>query len=132
MTQNPVRIASWLLVTTMLAPAATLGAEQGKGLTRFATVPLGAEFTGLFITDNGDLFYNAQHPADSNAAPNNRATIGALVGVNMDELPASFEPVKVPETAAEKQDFLTAVGEYQAIAREGDFAETVSGGSAAS
>jgi uncharacterized protein len=128
MTPNPARIARWLLVTTMLAPAATLAAEPGQGLTRFATVPLGAEFTGLFITDNGDLFYNAQHPADSNAAPNNRATIGTLARVNMNELPATFAPVKVPETDQEKQRFLTAVGEYQAIAREGDFADTIKGG----
>lgn len=128
MTQSRFRIAPWLLMTTMLVPTVTFAAEEGKGLTRFATVPLGAEITGLYITDNGDLFYNAQHPADSNAAPNNRATIGALVGVNMNELPATFEPVKVPETAEEKQSFLTALGEYQAVAQEGDFTDTVPGG----
>jgi len=128
MTRYLLRIAGWLLVTTMLAPAVSLAADQGKGLTRFATVPLGAEITGLLITDDGDLFFNAQHPADSNEAPNNRATIGALAGVNMNELPASFEPVKVPESAEEKQGFLTALGSYEAIAHEGDFADTVKGG----
>lgn len=91
-------------------------------------MPLGAEITGLYITDNGDLFYNAQHPADSNAEPNNRATLGALVGVNLHELPTDFEPIKVPETDDEKQGFLNALGEYQAIAREGDFEDMIPGG----
>lgn len=27
-------------------------------LTRIATVPLGAEVTGIFLTDEGDLFFN--------------------------------------------------------------------------
>jgi hypothetical protein len=35
MTPNPVRIARWLLVTTMLVPAATFAAEPSQGLTRW-------------------------------------------------------------------------------------------------
>ena len=37
-------------------------------LTRLATVPSGAEVTGLFLTDNGDGLFNVQHPADTNVA----------------------------------------------------------------
>ena len=112
----------------LLGTAACTTVQQEPGLVRFATVPLGAEITGMYITDNGDLFYNAQHPADSNAEPNNRAAIGALVGVDMRALPASFEPIGVPEAAEEKQGFLNAVGEFQVIAREGEQADTVPGG----
>ncbi|MEO1016361.1 MAG: alkaline phosphatase PhoX [Pseudomonadota bacterium] len=118
-----------LLTGTALAGATpVLAQEVTPGLKRFATVPLGAEFTGLYITDAGDLFYNAQHPADSNAEPNNLAAVGVLTGVDMTNLPTDFESVKVPETDEEKQGFLTAVGTYQPLFREGDFADTVAGG----
>jgi secreted PhoX family phosphatase len=81
----------------MLAPAGTFAAEETNGVIRFATVPLRAEVTGLYITENGDLFYKAQHPAHSNMEPNDLATVGVLEGVNMYELKREFEPVKVPE-----------------------------------
>lgn len=128
MTPRTIGIARCLLVTTMLAPVAAFAAEETKALVRFATVPLGAEFTGLYITDNGDLFYNAQHPADSNMAPNNLATVGVLEGVNMHELAGDLEAVKVPETPEEKQSFLNALGEYKALFREGDFEGQIPGG----
>ena len=37
------------------------------GLTRLATVPTGAEVTGAFLSDEGDLFFNVQHPSDANS-----------------------------------------------------------------
>ena len=33
-------------------------------LTRLATVPVGAEITGMFLSDNDELFFNVQHPCD--------------------------------------------------------------------
>jgi secreted PhoX family phosphatase len=114
-----------LLATTALT-ASPLAAQEG--LTRFATVPLGAEITGIYVTQAGDLFFNAQHPADSNMEPYNRAMIGVVTGLDINELPASFEAVKVPETDAEKQSITTALGSYQVIAKEGDFDKAVPGG----
>ena len=118
-------LSAALLTTTILTTGAALAAEQTAGLTRFATVPLDAEFTGLYITEAGDLFYNAQHPADSNKKPYDKATVGALVGVDMHNLPMIFPDVKVPETDDEKQGFTSALGSYQIIAQEGD--EAVNG-----
>ncbi|MGI9499602.1 MAG: alkaline phosphatase PhoX [Geminicoccaceae bacterium] len=113
-------ISAALLATTVMTAQPTHGAEQTPGLTRFATVPLDAEITGLYITASGDLFYNAQHPADSNKKPYDKATIGALVGVDWHNLPMVFPDVKVPETDDEKQSFSSALGQYQILAQEGD------------
>ena len=117
-----------IMGAALLSTAACTTSQLEPGLVRVATVPLGAEITGMYITDNGDLFYNAQHPADSNAEPNNRAAIGAVAGVDMRALPASIEPIGVPKTAEEKQGFSNAFGEYQVIAREGDFEDIMPGG----
>jgi len=89
-------------------------------LKRFATVPTGAEVTGMFITEAGDFFYNAQHPSDTNVYPANLATVGVLTGQNMKTLPADFVAMGVPSTLEEKQSFKTAVGSYQMIAQEGN------------
>ena len=46
---------------------------SGK-LTRLATVPAGAEVTGAFLSDEGDLFFNVQHPGEEiySSWPQNR------------------------------------------------------------
>jgi secreted PhoX family phosphatase len=119
------RYGSALLATSMLLPAAQ--AAEGD-LTRFATVPVGAEITGLFITPAGDLFFNSQHPADTNAAPYNRAIVGVVSGLNIKELPADVEAIAVPETDEEKQSIRTALGEYQILAQENDFEKQIPGG----
>ena len=93
---------------------------EGGELTRLASVPSGAEITGIYLSEGGDLFFNAQHPSDANAAPFDRASIGVLVGVDVNDLPTSFKPSPVPRTAEERQQVLTALGEYQVIAQEAD------------
>lgn len=89
---------------------------------RLATLPLGAEFTGLELTTEGHLFFNVQHPADSNAAPFNRATVGGIVDADINRLDRFFTPVTVPTGRDEKQTVRTAVGDYQIIGQEGQFA----------
>lgn len=97
--------------------------SDGK-LTRVATIPLGSELTGLEFTDEGDLFFNVQHPSDSNTEMDgdgvvyNRASVGALV--NIGEASTSVTDVPVPATTAEKQTVQTSVGRYQTILQEGD------------
>jgi uncharacterized protein len=49
-------LAAALLVTTVLTPGVAAAQDE---LIRFATVPLGAEITGLYVTPGGDLFFNA-------------------------------------------------------------------------
>ena len=100
-------------------------------LTRIATVPAGAEVTGLFLSDAGDLFFNVQHPSDANTqveAVNNKAfnagTIGVLRGVNFNDLPGNIVDSPVPVTEMERQTVVSAVGEYQILGQTNDvFAE---------
>lgn len=100
--------------------SALLGVSNSDPLKRFATVPLGAEVTGMYIAETGDFFYNAQHPSDSNVYPGNRATIGVLVGQDMNSLAVDFTPLALPVSGSDKQAYMTAVGTYQPIAAEGD------------
>ncbi|MFT5593075.1 MAG: secreted PhoX family phosphatase [Oceanicoccus sp.] len=101
------------------------------GLTRLATVPAGAEVTGAYLTEDGDLFFNVQHPSDANEASDkngkvfNKGTIGVLKGVNMNMLPKNLVSSPVPKTDQERQTVMSAYGEYQVIAQTGD---TFSGG----
>ncbi len=63
-------------------------------LKRFATVPLGAEVTGLRITDDGTIFFNVQHPSPRAIYPYNRGVVGVVVGLTAND---DFEPVPVPQ-----------------------------------
>ncbi|QGX39177.1 PhoX family protein [Permianibacter aggregans] len=89
-------------------------------LTRLATVPLGAEITGLFKTDNGELFFNVQHPSDSLPAPENDAAVGIWKGLDLDALNPRITDLSVPTTTAEKQMVRVVDGEYQVLGRAGD------------
>ena len=101
--------------------------SDGQDLTaapkmiRLATTPEGSELTGMFKTDNGEFFFNIQHPESS--LPNNEglAAVGAWVGVDVDTLDPRMESVAVPEAgSAEAQTTQVALGEYQVLGREGD------------
>lgn len=89
-------------------------------LTRLATVPLGAEITGLFKTDNGEMFFNVQHPSDSLPAPENNAAVGIWKGLDLDSLNPRIADLSVPATTAEKQMVRVVGGEYQVLGRAGD------------
>ena len=96
------------------------------GLTRLATVPTGAEVTGAFLSDEGDLFFNVQHPSDANSETDrngavfNRGTVGVLKGVNFNNLPTSVVDSPVPITELERQTVMSALGEYQVIGQTND------------
>lgn len=98
----------------------------GGSLTRLATVPLGAEVTGAYVTENGDLFFNVQHPdnsnteADTNGIVFDHGTVGVLKGVNINQLPQNLISVGVPQSDWEKQTVQVAYGEYQVIAQTTD------------
>ena len=73
-------------------------------LTRLATVPTGAEVTGAFITEEGDLFFNVQHPSSSNTQADtdgkvfNKGTVGVLAGMNFNNLPETLISSPVPSS----------------------------------
>ncbi len=95
----------------------------GATLNRFATTVAGAEITGVFVTQDGQLFFNVQHPSETAQERYQPGAIGAVAGVDMHRLPADFESVQPPESPAEY--VTTAAGEYQILATSND--ETESG-----
>ena len=89
-------------------------------LTRLATLPLGSEVTGLFKTDNGEMFFNVQHPSDTLPAPQNNAAVGIWTGLDLDNLNPRLADISVPATDAEKQMVRVVQGQYQVLGRAGD------------
>lgn len=105
----------------------TNGSDGSAGkLTRLATVPTGAEVTGIFLSQEGDLFFNAQHPSDSNTVTNaagktfHTGTVGVLAGVNFNNLPETLIDSPVPVSDAERQTVMSAYGQYQVLGQTGD------------
>lgn len=86
-------------------------------LKRFATVPLGAEVTGPYITAQGTLIFSNQHPDDTNTEPFNKGTVVVINGFNANT--DDFEPLAVPEGDA-KLTVNVAAGTVQVLARSGD------------
>jgi len=97
-----------------------------EGLTRLGTVPLGAEVTGAFITEEGDLFFNVQHPDSSNDVADqdgrtfHTGTVGVVTGLNINQLPKNVISVQVPRTEEEQETVQLAAGEYQVLGQTGD------------
>lgn len=90
-------------------------------LTRIATVPVGAEITGIFKTDNGELFFNVQHPDDSLPSPENNAAVGAWNGLDFDNLDSNLTSLSVPASGSDESKVIRVIaGNYQAIGRSGD------------
>lgn len=94
------------------------GSAKPERLARFATVPLGAEITGLEVSPNGDLFFNVQHPDDSNIEPYNLATIGVVEGLDINALPEDFTALELPASMAQKQAVRVAAGDYEILGQE--------------
>lgn len=116
-------------------PAGNDGLDGAPGpgtglLTRIATVPAGAEVTGIFLTEDGDLFFNAQHPAgsnietDSNAVAYNTGTVGVIEGISFNHLPKTLISLPVPKSDYERQTVQTAYGQYKVL---GQTASTLNG-----
>jgi secreted PhoX family phosphatase len=99
---------------------------MAAGLVRLGTVPLGAEVTGAFVTEGGDLFFNVQHPSDSNTQLDENGktfhtgTVGVVTGVNVNRLPKNLISVPVPKTDLERETVQLAYGEYQVLGQTGD------------
>lgn len=90
-------------------------------MTRIATVPLGAEITGIFKTDNGELFFNVQHPDDSLPAPQNMAAVGVWNGLDFDNLDPMLEDLSVPTSDSDDAKTIRVIaGSYQVLGRAED------------
>ncbi|WP_053979532.1 alkaline phosphatase PhoX [Marinagarivorans algicola] len=101
--------------------------EDGKGkvLTRLATAPLGAEFTGMYLNTDGTFFLNVQHPnsandiADNTGKVFNKGTVGVIVGANFNNL-GKIAELAAPITESDKEVVLSAVGQYQILSQQND------------
>lgn len=90
-------------------------------LIRLATTPAGSELTGMFKTDNGEFFFNIQHPSDTLPGDESKAAVGAWVGVDVDTISTKMTPVAVPTPGTpDAQTTKTAAGSYQVLGRAGD------------
>jgi secreted PhoX family phosphatase len=89
---------------------------DGKEMLRFATLPTGAEVTGVFVTKNGDLMFSVQHPSAMSAHPFNRGTVVIINEFNTKD---SFVSVS-PPTGDATHTLTLAAGKYQVIARVGE------------
>lgn len=89
---------------------------NGSELKRFASVPAGAEVTGLRVEANGTVFMNVQHPSPMNIYPYNRGVIGVVAGYVAGD---DFTAIEAPsgDTAHE---VAVASGDYQVIVRVGE------------
>ena len=116
-----------VLIAALFSSALSSGAVSA-GQTRVATVPVGAEITGMYITEDGDFFMNIQHPSTAITGPYNKATVGVVVDANFNVLPGKFISTPAPSSDYAKQTVKTALGEYQVLAQQGDFADKIPGG----
>jgi len=89
---------------------------DGSELKRFATVPAGAEVTGLRVEKDGTVFMNVQHPDGNNFYPYNRGIVGVINGFKAGD---EFTPIPVPE-GDDMHRVVVAAGEYQPLGRVGE------------
>ncbi|WP_435332876.1 alkaline phosphatase PhoX [Haloarchaeobius sp. TZWWS8] len=87
---------------------------------RVATTVAGAEFTGLFLTDDGTLFCNVAHPDGGNAPPYDRGGIGVFEGVDVRSLPTDFDSLPPTWTSIGRRTFRTKFGTHRVLANGGD------------
>jgi len=64
--------------------------QEGATLNRFATTIIGAEITGMFITEDGRFFFNVQHPDANLDGEDEPGILGAVTGVDMNPAPQGF------------------------------------------
>lgn len=102
------------LLSAILATTAMTAPAVAEDLTRLGAVTIGGEVTGLFL-QNGDLFFNVQHPADDTGNEWAKATVGVVANANF-----GADALPVPEGDAMKM-VTTSMGDYQILVQEGDF-----------
>lgn len=117
-----MKLTSRLLCTSILTAAAFSTASAFAGeptLTRIATMPTGAEVTGLSTNGLGELFLNAQHPGGSNYMKEGKipAFIGYVAGFDA----RTFKGASMPMPAdGERGKVNVTGGTYVTFARAGE------------
>lgn len=108
-------------------PAGAAGADGADAtvaprLTRLLTTPKGAEVTGLYKTDNGEVFVNVQHPSSSLPGDEAKAAVGVIEGIDFDNLDPRLAELPVPaaDSAEQLSVQVAAPGSYKVLGRAGD------------
>lgn len=95
------------------------------GLTRLAQAPIKAEFTGMYLNDDGTFFINVQHPSTSNTTADaqghtfDKGTVGVVTGADFNSL-GKVAALDLAITDADKEVVSTAVGSYQVLLQQKD------------
>ncbi|MBD2860071.1 DUF839 domain-containing protein [Spongiibacter sp. KMU-158] len=75
----------------------------------------------MYVTDNGEMFFNIQHPSSSLPGDEAKAAVGAWTGVDVDSIDPRQESITVPDhTSADAQTTRVVSGSYQVLGRSGD------------
>jgi len=109
--------AFYLLGISALALGVTATAHAEQALVRIATMPAGAEVTGLSTNAVGDLFLNAQHPGGKNAFKGEAspALVGYIFGFKGGKTPNMAIPAE-----SDRGKVNVAAGEYVLFGKAGD------------
>ncbi|ELY50870.1 hypothetical protein C492_21872 [Natronococcus jeotgali DSM 18795] len=96
-------------------------------ITRFSTTARGAEVTGPFVFETGELLYSLQAPSEDNPEPFDRGGVGVFddFQFTFNGKTDEFEDLEPPRTTEKQGKVLSAAGEYRLLVREG---EPINGG----
>lgn len=116
MTQSHLKKTHLLCSVAILLTVPLASLAQERSLVRIATMPDGAEVTGLSTNAEGDLFLNAQHPGGKNTFRDDAppALIGYIAGFDASAPGMDLPPV------AERATVGVASGDYVTFAKAGD------------
>ena len=97
-------------------------------IDRFSTTAMGAEVTGPFVFETGELLYSLQSPSDDNLEPFDRGGVGVFddFRFTFNGKNDEFEALEPPRTDREERQVLSAAGDYRLLAQAGD---PINGGS---
>lgn len=100
----------------------TPGAPRITGdIKRLATTARGAEVTGPFVFENGEVLFSLQHPSRDNPAPYDTAAVGVLAGHQFTFNGRNdFSELEAPRTNERQGTVQVAGGEYDILVQEGD------------
>ncbi|WP_435195887.1 alkaline phosphatase PhoX [Natronomonas sp. EA1] len=95
--------------------------QEGATLNRFAHSVPGAEITGMYLADDGQFFFNVQHPNGESMWPGyQQGAVGYVRGFDFSSLPRDFESVQLPETEWANEMVRTAFGTYNVLRNGGE------------
>jgi secreted PhoX family phosphatase len=91
-------------------------------ISRLATTAFGAEVTGPFVFENGEMLFSLQHPSGENPPPYDTASVGTFAGhrFEFDGLNNDFAELDPPRTSEVQGKVRVAGGEYNVLAQNGD------------